>query len=36
VEQFDADFAIMALELANFIQALLAAFGGEDNSLLDN
>lgn len=31
-EQFDADFAIMALELKNFIQALLAAFGGEDES----
>jgi recombination associated protein RdgC len=28
-EQFDADFAIMALELKNFITALLAAFGGE-------
>ena len=28
-EQFDADFAIMALELKNFIDALLAAFGGE-------
>ncbi|PUA30093.1 MAG: recombination-associated protein RdgC [Cellvibrio sp. 79] len=28
-EQFDADFAIMAMELKNFITALLAAFGGE-------
>ncbi|QEI11753.1 recombination-associated protein RdgC [Cellvibrio japonicus] len=28
-EQFDADFAIMTLELKNFITALLAAFGGE-------
>ncbi|WP_039914774.1 recombination-associated protein RdgC [Cellvibrio mixtus] len=28
-EQFDADFAIMAMELKNFIEALLAAFGGE-------
>jgi recombination associated protein RdgC len=28
-EQFDADFAIMTLELKNFIAALLAAFGGE-------
>lgn len=28
-EQFDADFAIMAMELKNFIAALLAAFGGE-------
>lgn len=28
-EQFDADFAIMAMELKNFISALLAAFGGE-------
>lgn len=27
-EQFDADFAIMTLELKNFIAALLAAFGG--------
>jgi recombination associated protein RdgC len=28
-EQFDADFAIMTLELKSFIAALLAAFGGE-------
>lgn len=28
-EQFDADFAIMALELKNFIAAVLDAFGGE-------
>ena len=28
-EQFDADFAIMSGELKNFIEALLAAFGGE-------
>jgi recombination associated protein RdgC len=28
-EQFDADFAIMTLELKNFIGALLEAFGGE-------
>lgn len=28
-EQFDADFAIMAGELKNFIAALIAAFGGE-------
>lgn len=28
-EQFDADFAIMAMELKIFIAALLAAFGGE-------
>lgn len=33
-EQFDADFAIMALELKNFIAALLAAFGGEDETLV--
>lgn len=31
-EQFDADFAIMTLELKAFISALLAAFGGEDES----
>lgn len=35
-EQFDADFAIMALELSNFIKALLAAYGGEDETLLDS
>jgi recombination associated protein RdgC len=34
-EEFDADFAIMTLELSAFIEALLAAFGGEDQSLLD-
>jgi recombination associated protein RdgC len=34
-EQFDAEFAIMTLELSAFIQALLAAFGGEDLSRLD-
>lgn len=34
-EQFDADFAIMTLELKNFIAALLAAFGGEDETLVD-
>ena len=28
-EQFDADFAIMAGELKNFIRALTNAFGGE-------
>lgn len=28
-EQFDCDFAIMTLELAAFIEALTAAFGGE-------
>jgi recombination associated protein RdgC len=33
-EQFDADFAIMAMELKNFIAALLAAFGGEDETLV--
>lgn len=31
-EQFDADFAIMAMELKNFTAALLAAFGGEADS----
>lgn len=29
-EQFDVDFTIMAGEFANFIPALIAAFGGED------
>ena len=33
--QFDVDFAIMNGELANFIPALLSAFGGEDRSELD-
>lgn len=28
-EQFDADFAVMTFELKHFIDALLAAFGGE-------
>lgn len=31
-EQFDADFAIMTLELKNFIAALLVAFGGESEA----
>jgi recombination associated protein RdgC len=31
-EQFDADFAIMTLELKNFIAALLSAFGGENEA----
>lgn len=35
-EQFDADFAIMTLELKAFISALLGAFGGEDDSRIDN
>lgn len=35
-EQFDADFAIMTLELKAFISALLAAFGGEDRSREDS
>lgn len=30
-EQFDADFAIMTLELKTFIKALLDAFGGEED-----
>lgn len=30
-EQFDADFAIMAMELKKFIDALLHAFGGESS-----
>lgn len=29
-EQFDAEFAIMTLELAAFIKSVIAAFGGED------
>jgi recombination associated protein RdgC len=32
-EQFDADFAIMAGELKNFIAALLTAFGGEHDAV---
>lgn len=31
-EQFDADFAIMTLELNAFIKALISAFGGESDS----
>lgn len=34
-EQFDADFAIMTLELKKFIHALLTAFGGTDNSVAE-
>ena len=34
-EQFDVDFSIMNAELANFIPALLDAFGGEDTSQLE-
>ena len=29
---FDADFALMTMELARFIPALLEAFGGENES----
>ncbi len=35
-EQFDVDFAIMTVELSAFIAALLAAFGGEDQSQLES
>jgi recombination associated protein RdgC len=34
-EQFDVNFSIMNAELANFIPALLEAFGGEDTSALE-
>jgi recombination associated protein RdgC len=33
--RFDADFAIMTLELSRFIPALLQVFGGEDKSAWD-
>jgi recombination associated protein RdgC len=33
-EQFDAEFAIMTLELAAFIKSAIAAFGGEDPSAI--
>ncbi len=33
--RFDADFAIMSLELSRFIAALLQSFGGEDTSALE-
>jgi len=29
VEQFDVDFSIMSLELANFLPRLMELFGGE-------
>ena len=35
-EQFDTDFAIMTLELKVFIQALLKAFGGENEDHVEN
>jgi len=31
-QQFDVDFSIMALELSEFLKALMAALGGEDSS----
>ena len=30
--QFDSDFAFMSLELSGFIEALMAAFGGESEA----
>ncbi|MFC1684128.1 recombination-associated protein RdgC [Pseudomonadota bacterium] len=33
--RFDADFALMTLELSRFISALINAFGGEDKSAWD-
>lgn len=35
-EQFDSDFRVMTVELTNFINDFLSAFGGEDKSLIDN
>jgi recombination associated protein RdgC len=32
VERFDADFAIMSIELANFLPRLLELFGGENTA----
>jgi recombination associated protein RdgC len=29
-EQFDADFSIMSMELANFLSRLVELFGGEN------
>ena len=34
-EQFDIDFSIMTLELAQFIKAVIKAFGGEDRKSYD-
>lgn len=34
-EQFDADFAIMSLELKNLIAALISAFGGQSDPSID-
>ncbi len=31
-QQFDIDFSIMTLELANFFKAVISAFGGEDKA----
>jgi len=31
-EQFDVDFSIMSLELANFLPRLLELFGGENKA----
>lgn len=35
-EKFDQDFAMMTLELAAFIKAVIKAFGGEDSAEFDN
>lgn len=33
--RFDSDFALMTLELSRFLEELVAAFGGEDQAVLD-
>ncbi len=36
VEQFDIEFALMTLELSEFIAQLVTAFGGENQEYMDN